>query len=243
MIQVRNLVKRYGVVTALDDLSFDVRRGEILALLGPNGAGKTTFVRVLTTMLRPTGGTIEIDGIDVRSKPHDVRKRLGVLFQESSLDEEMTACENLEFHAVLHGLARERRQERIEQVLSEAGLWDRRHDFVRHFSGGMRRRLEVARALLQMPRVLALDEPTVGLDPQTRDHLWTRVQELNRRNELTVLLTTHYLEEAERVADRVLVIDHGRVVGLGRSDELKALTRTDTLTQAFVALTGAGMRE
>jgi ABC-2 type transport system ATP-binding protein len=243
MIQVTNLFKQYGTVTAVDGISFDVAPGEIVALLGPNGAGKTTTIKILTTILRATSGTIEVDGIDVTADPHEVRRRLGVIFQEPSLDQEMTAYENLDFHAVLYGVPRRQRRERIERLLHTGELWSRRNDLVRKLSSGMRRRLEIARGLIHVPKVLILDEPTAGLDPQTRHHLWEHVQQLNRDEGITVLLTTHYLEEAERVADRLVVIDHGRIVARGCLEDVKAQTNSSTLDEAFVAMTGAAMRD
>jgi ABC-2 type transport system ATP-binding protein len=243
MIHVENLVQTFGDVKAVDGVSFDVRPGEIFAFLGPNGAGKTTTIRVLTTLLVPTSGTIAIDGLDPRRNPHEVRRRFGIVFQDPSLDGELTAYENMELHGVLYHVPRKVRAERIEQLLKLFELWDRRASVVKQFSGGMKRRLEIARGLLHTPKILFLDEPTLGLDPQSRNQLWTQVKHLNATEGVTVFLTTHYMDEAERVAQRIAIIDHGRLVAQGSADELKQQTGTDSLEQAFLALTGATIRD
>lgn len=240
MIRVSNLVKRYGTTAAVDGVSFDVAPAEIFALLGPNGAGKTSIVKLLTTLTRPTEGVIEIGGVDAAVNPHEVRTHLGVVFQEATLDDDMTAYENMEFHATLHRMSRCR--DRIEHLLRDAELWQRRDERVKRFSGGLRRRLEIARALLHVPEILVLDEATAGLDPQTRNHLWELIEQLSEEG-MTVLMTTHYLEEAERVAHRVAVMDHGRIVALGGVEQLKQQTNSATLDQAFVTLTGTAMRD
>jgi ABC-2 type transport system ATP-binding protein len=223
MIHVQSLVKTFGDVTAVNDVSFDVRAGEIFAFLGPNGAGKTTTIQMLTTLLRPTSGTISLDGLDPAAKPHDVRRRFGIVFQDPSLDHELTAYENLDLHGVLYHVPRRLRAERIETLLKLFELWERRHARVKTFSGGMKRRLEIARGLLHTPKILFLDEPTLGLDPQSRNQLWTHVRHLNETEGVTVFLTTHYMDEAERVAHRIAIIDHGRLVAQGSPQELKQL--------------------
>ena len=243
IITLQHVVKRFGDIVAVDDISFDVQRGEIFAFLGPNGAGKTTTIRMLTTLTRPTSGTIELDGLDPVADQTDLRKRFGVVFQDPSLDAQLTAWENLEIHGVLYHVPRKVRHERAETLLKTFELWDRRKDLVQTFSGGMRRRLEIARGLLHTPRVLFLDEPTLGLDPQSRNQMWTQVRDLNKTEQVTVFLTTHYMDEAERVADRIAVIDHGRIVAIGSSEELKERTQTDSLEGAFLALTGTTIRE
>jgi ABC-2 type transport system ATP-binding protein len=243
MIHVQSLVKTFGDITAVDDVSFDVRAGEIFAFLGPNGAGKTTTIQMLTTLLRPTSGTIALDGLDPATKPHDVRRCFGIVFQDPSLDHELTAYENLELHGVLYHVPRRVRAERIETLLKLFELWDRRHARVKTFSGGMKRRLEIARGLLHTPKILFLDEPTLGLDPQSRNQLWTHVRHLNETEGVTVFLTTHYMDEAERVAHRIAIIDHGRLVAQGSPQELKQQTGTDSLEQAFLALTGSSIRD
>jgi ABC-2 type transport system ATP-binding protein len=242
MISAKALTKKFGDFVAVNEVSFDVAQGEIFAFLGPNGAGKTTTIRMLTTMLRPTSGQIELDGIDVQRHAFEARQRFGIVFQDSSLDSELTAREKLQIHAVLYHMARRDRAARIEHLLRLFDLWDRRDDIVKHFSGGMRRRLEIARGLLHTPKVIFLDEPTLGLDPQTRNQLWTHVGQLNESERVTVFLTTHYMEEAERAAHRIAIIDHGRIVAQGTPAELKAQHGASTLEQAFLALTGTSVR-
>jgi ABC-2 type transport system ATP-binding protein len=243
MIHVHSLVKTFGDVKAVDGISFDVQAGEIFAFLGPNGAGKTTTIQMLTTLLRPTSGTITVDGLDPATKQLDVRRRFGIVFQDPSLDHELTAYENMELHGVLYHVPRRARAERIETLLTLFELWDRRHARVKTFSGGMKRRLEIARGLLHTPKILFLDEPTLGLDPQSRNQLWTHVRHLNETEGVTVFLTTHYMDEAERVAHRLAVIDHGRIVAQGSPQELKQQTGTDSLEHAFLALTGSSIRD
>lgn len=243
MIRVQNLIKKFGDFTAVDHISFEVGRGEIFAFLGPNGAGKTTTIKILTTLLRPTGGTLEIDGMDPEKHSSEVRKRFGIVFQDPSLDGDMTAYENMEIHGVFYHVPRKIRSERIEQLLRLFELWDRRKDLVKLFSGGMKRRLEIARGLLHTPKILFLDEPTLGLDPQTRNQLWTHVKHLNQTEGVTVFLTTHYMDEAERVAQRIAIIDHGKIVAQGSPQELKQQTGKDSLEEAFLALTGSTIRD
>ncbi len=243
MIQAHNLIKKYGDFTAVNDVSFSVARGEIFAFLGPNGAGKTTTIKMLTTLLKPTSGSVSIDGLNPAEQPNETRKRFGIVFQDPSLDDELTAWENMDFHGVLYHVGRGERRRRTEELLKLFELWDRRNDPVKQFSGGMKRRLEIARGLLHTPRILFLDEPTLGLDPQTRNQLWTHVKKLNEQEHVTVFLTTHYMEEAERVAQRIAIIDHGKIVATGTSEELKQQTNSGTLEQAFLALTGTTIRE
>ncbi|HEX6897025.1 MAG TPA: ATP-binding cassette domain-containing protein [Bryobacteraceae bacterium] len=243
MIRVQNLVKKYGDFTAVDNISFDVGQGEIFAFLGPNGAGKTTTIKMLTTLLKPTSGTVELDNLDPSRDQTETRKRFGIVFQDPSLDDELTAWENLDLHCILYKVPRKIRRERMERLLKLFELWDRRDDPVKQYSGGMKRRLEIARGLLHTPKILFLDEPTLGLDPQTRNHLWTHVQKLNQDEKVTVFLTTHYMEEADRVAHRIAIIDHGKIVAQGTSQELKSSTNSETLEQAFLALTGSTIRE
>jgi ABC-2 type transport system ATP-binding protein len=243
IIDVHNLVKKFGDITAVDDASFSVGAGEIFAFLGPNGAGKTTTIQILTTLQQPTSGTIRIDGLDPATNAHDVRRRFGIVFQDPSLDGELTAYENMEIHGVLYHVPRKTRHTRIEQLLRLFELWDRRDSYVKKFSGGMRRRLEIARGLLHTPKILFLDEPTLGLDPQSRNQLWTHVKHLNETEGVTVFLTTHYMDEAERVAQRIAVIDHGKIVAQGSAAELKQQTGADSLEGAFLALTGTTIRD
>ena len=243
MIHVENLVKTFGTVKAVDGISFDVGLGEIFAFLGPNGAGKTTTIQMLTTLLTPTSGSISIDDLDPRQHAHDVRRRFGIVFQDPSLDSELTAYENMELHGVLYHVPRRTRVARIEQLLKTFELWDKRDTIVKTFSGGMKRRLEIARGLLHTPKILFLDEPTLGLDPQSRNSLWTQVKHLNDTERVTVFLTTHYMDEADRVAHRIAVIDHGKIVAQGTPQALKEQTNTESLEQAFLALTGNTIRD
>jgi ABC-2 type transport system ATP-binding protein len=243
MIAVSNLVRRFGDVAAVDDVSFEVSAGEIFAFLGPNGAGKTTTIKILTTLLKPTSGTIKIDGLDPAGQANETRKRFGIVFQDPSLDQELTAFENMDLHGVLYHVPRKLRHERTEMLLKLFELWERKDDYVKTFSGGMKRRLEIARGFLHTPKILFLDEPTLGLDPQSRNQLWTHVKNLNASEGVTVFLTTHYMDEAERIADRIAVIDHGKIVAQGSPDELKRQTETDSLEAAFLILTGSTIRD
>ncbi len=243
MIHVHNLVKAFGEVRAVDGVSFDVKAGEIFAFLGPNGAGKTTTIQMLTTLLRPTEGTVTLDGLDPTAQPLEVRRRFGIVFQDPSLDGELTAYENMDLHGVLYHVPRKVRAERARALLTLFELWDRKDARVKTFSGGMKRRLEIARGLLHTPKILFLDEPTLGLDPQSRNQLWTHVKHLNETEGVTVFLTTHYMDEAERVAHRIAVIDRGKIVAQGPPDELKRQTNTDSLEAAFLALTGSAIRD
>jgi ABC-2 type transport system ATP-binding protein len=243
MIRAENLTRKFGDFTAVDAVSFEVGAGEIFAFLGPNGAGKTTTIKMLTTLLAVTSGKLEIDGLDPTRHKNEVRRRFGIVFQDPSLDQELTAWENMELHGALYHVPRKLRRERSEALLTTFGLWDRRDGRVREFSGGMRRRLEIARGLLHTPRILFLDEPTLGLDPQSRNQLWTHVKELNQKEGVTVFLTTHYMDEADRAASRIAIIDHGKIVALGTSKELKDKTGTESLEDAFLALTGTALRD
>jgi len=243
IIHAEELVKRYGDFEAVAGISFTVRSGEIFAFLGPNGAGKTTTIKMLTTLVKPTSGSITIDGLNPASDPTGVRRRFGIVFQDPSLDDELTALENLELHASLYAIPRAQRHDRIEHLLRLFELWERRDSRVKEFSGGMKRRLEIARGLLHTPKILFLDEPTLGLDPQTRNQLWSVVGRLNEEEGVTVFLTTHYMDEAERVTQRIAIIDHGRIVAEGSAAALKQQTSTATLEDAFLALTGTTIRE
>jgi len=243
MIHVENLVKTFGEVKAVDGVSFDVAKGEIFAFLGPNGAGKTTTIQMLTTLQRPTSGTMSLDGMDPVTRQIDARRTFGIVFQDPSLDSELTAYENMELHGVLYHVPRKVRQERIELLLKLFELWDRKDSFVKTYSGGMKRRLEIARGFLHTPKILFLDEPTLGLDPQSRNQLWTHVKHLNETEGVTVFLTTHYMDEAERVAHRIAIIDHGKIVAVGTAQELKDNTGADSLEAAFLKLTGSTIRD
>lgn len=243
MIEVENLTKKFGEFTAVDNISFSVEKGEIFAFLGPNGAGKTTTIKILTTLLRPTSGKVSLDGKDLVREQYEARCSFGIVFQDPSLDDELTAFENMEFHGILYKVPKVIRQERIEQLLKFVELWDRRNELVKTFSGGMKRRLEVGRGLIHHPKILFLDEPTLGLDPQTRNHIWNYIKDLNSKELMTVFFTTHYMEEAERAAQRIAIIDHGRIVAQGKVEELKNITKTASLEDAFLNLTGRSIRE
>ncbi|HEV2464572.1 MAG TPA: ATP-binding cassette domain-containing protein [Acidobacteriaceae bacterium] len=243
MITVTGLVKKFGDFTAVNNISFDVEQGEIFAFLGPNGAGKTTTIKMLTTLLHPTSGTIELDGIDPTRNAKEARRRFGIVFQDPSLDQEQTAWENMDLHGVLYSVPRKLRAERTEHLLKLFELWDRKDSYVKTFSGGMRRRLEIARGFLHTPKILFLDEPTLGLDPQSRNQLWSHVKHLNETEKTTVFLTTHYMDEADRVAHRIAIMDHGTIVAQGSSAELKNQTEAESLEDAFLALTGSSLRD
>jgi ABC-2 type transport system ATP-binding protein len=225
-IRVAGLTKRFGEVAAVRHIDFEVTAGEMFAFLGPNGAGKTTTISMLCTLARPSEGHAWVAGFDVVREQAEVRRRIGLVFQESTLDEYLTAQENLRFHAELYGLERHSVGGRLQQVLEMVGLWERRGDQVRTFSGGMKRRLEIARGLLHSPRVLFLDEPTIGLDPQTRARIWDYIRELKRREAITMFLTTHYMDEAEN-CDRIAIIDQGQIVALDTPAALKASVGRD----------------
>ncbi len=242
-IQVKNLIKAFGDFTAVNDITFDVKKGEIFAFLGPNGAGKSTTIKILTTLLQPTSGSILLNGFDPTKDQDNARKSFGIVFQDPSLDEELTAYENMEFHGVLYKVPKEVRKKRIDELLEVVDLSDRRDHLVKTFSGGMRRRLEIARGLIHHPTIFFLDEPTIGLDPQTRNQMWEYVEKLNKEEAITVFLTTHYMEEAERVAERIAIIDHGKIIALGTADELRKKTKTDSLEDAFLVMTGRAIRE
>jgi len=220
-ISAENLTKKFDDFVAVDSISFAIEEGEIFGLLGPNGAGKTTTISMLSTMLRPTAGKATVNGCDILDQEDGVRKSIGIVFQDQSLDEELTAYENMDFHGRLYRIPGEQRKEKIGELLALVGLEDRQHDLVKTYSGGMRRRLEIARGLLHEPKVLFLDEPTLGLDPQTRNHLWEYIERLNREKGITIILTTHYMDEADRLCDRVAIIDHGTIIAMDTSQALK----------------------
>ncbi len=243
IIEVKNLTKKFGDFTAVKDVSFSVEDGGVFAFLGPNGAGKSTTIKMLTTLLRPTSGSIRINGHDPVTDSDLARHSFGIVFQDPSLDDDLTALENLQLHGALYRVPKDTLAKRVDELLTLVELSDRRNDFVRDFSGGMKRRLEIARGLLHHPRIIFLDEPTLGLDPQTRNHLWSYVQKLNADEGITVFFTTHYMEEADRVAKTVAVIDHGVIIAQGSGEELKKQTGKTTLEDAFLALTGSAIRD
>jgi len=243
IIEVKNLTRTFGDFTAVDNISFDVKAGEVFAFLGPNGAGKTTTIKILTTLLKATKGNIMINGFSPTTQQNQVRSSIGIVFQDPSLDDELTAYENMTFHAALYGVDSKVAKQRIIDLLHLVELRDRKDSFVKTFSGGMKRRLEIARGLIHYPKVLFLDEPSTGLDPQTRNFLWEYITKLSKTENMTVFLTTHYMEEAEKMADRIAIIDHGKLIATGTSDDLKKQTKTDNLEDAFLKLTGSSIRE
>lgn len=229
-IQVTDLTKIFSDLTAVNHISFEITQGEIFGLLGPNGAGKTTTLSMLSTMQKPTSGFAAVQGRDIQKDEDGVRKAIGIVFQDQSLDEELTARENMDFHGRLYRLPPEIRRQRIDELLQLVELHDRKDDLVKTFSGGMRRRLEIARGLLHHPSVLFLDEPTLGLDPQTRNHLWKYIATLSKEKNITIILTTHYMEEADRLCDRIAIIDHGTIIALDSPQNLKDGIGGDIIT-------------
>ncbi len=229
-IVVKNLTKTFNGFKAVDSISFTVKKGEIFGLLGPNGAGKTTTIKMLVTLLKPSSGEAKVAGYDAVKQPNMVRKNIGIVFQEPTLDLELTAKENLDFHARLYGLNKKRREERIKEVLKLVDLYDKANLQVKKFSGGMQRRLEIARGLLHFPKVLFLDEPTLGLDAQTRRKIWDYIIEMKEREDVTIILTTHYIEEADKLCDRVAIIDKGKIIALDDPENLKKMVGEDVVS-------------
>jgi len=242
-IKVQNLIKNFKNLTAINDISFEVKKGTIFALLGPNGAGKSTIIKILTTLLRPTKGKVYLNGFNILKEQDEARRSFGVVFQDSSLDDELTAIENMEFHGVLFKVPKEERGKRIKSLLEMVDLWNRKDDLVKTFSGGMKRRLEIARGLIHHPKILFLDEPTLGLDPQTRNIIWEHIKNLNKKYETTIFFTTHYMEEAEKMAQEITIIDNGKIIIRGSLQAIKEKTGLGSLEEAFIALTGKGIRE
>ncbi len=228
-IEVSNLTKRFDKLVAVDALDLVIDEGELFGLLGPNGAGKTTLISMLCTILKPTSGTATVWGHDIVRKQDEVRKSLGIVFQDPSLDDNLTGRENLQFHGRLYKVPKKLMNERMDELLTLMELTERADDLVKKYSGGMRRRLEIARGLLHHPKVLFLDEPTLGLDPQTRRHIWEYIERLNAKEEITILLTTHYMDEADYLCDRIAIIDYGKIVALGSPSELKAKLGGDVI--------------
>ena len=228
IIKVENLVKNYGELVAVNSINFNVAQGEIFGFLGPNGAGKTTTINILCTLAKPTSGRATVAGFDVVRQQSQVRQSIGLVFQDPSLDERLSGMQNLRFHALVYNMPASLREQRIEQLLKMMELWEKRNSQVRTYSGGMKRRLELARGLLHHPKVLFLDEPTLGLDPQTRNRIWEYVTEMRRQEGTTIFFTTHYMDEAER-ADRIAIIDHGKLVAIDTPDALKKLVAKDII--------------
>ncbi len=233
IIEVEHLVKNYKDLVAVNDISFSVERGEVFGLLGPNGAGKTTVISILCTLSKPTSGRALVNGFDISRQQAQVRQSIGLVFQDPSLDDRLSAMENLEFHARVYNVPAAVRKERIEQMLTMVELWERRHDIVKTFSGGMKRRLELARGLLHRPKVLFLDEPTIGLDPQTRRRLWDFILGLRQTEGTTIFLTTHYMDEAE-YASRIAVMDYGKLIALDSPGVLKGMVGGDMISLSTV---------
>lgn len=236
VIKTKNLSKLYKKTKALDNVSIEIKKGEIFGILGPNGAGKTTFLSILTTLLKPTSGKAEVCGFDVLKDPSEVRKKIGVVFQETVLDDLLTAEENLRFHAELYNVKNP--AEKIEKILEFFGIKSRKKDKTKTFSGGMKRKVEIARPLLHDPEVLLLDEPTMGLDPSARKDIWEQIKKINKNNSTTILLNTHYLEEADELCDRIAILDKGKIVAIGTPEELKNKTKSKDLYGVFLKYTG-----
>ena len=230
IIKIKNLVKKFDKITAVNSISFTIKEGEIFGFLGPNGAGKTTTLSMLATILEPTSGEASVNNFNIATQKNDVRKSIGMVFQDSSLDDELTAYENMDFHGRIYDVPREKRKEKIIELLKLVELDSRKNDLVKTFSGGMRRRLEIARGLLHEPKVLFLDEPTMGLDPQTRNKIWKYVNNLNKEKKITIILTTHYMDEADKLCERVAIIDKGKIIKLDIPDNLKDSIGDDVIS-------------
>lgn len=228
-IEIKNLTKKFKNFTAVDDVTFQVPRGELFGLLGPNGAGKTTLIKMLATLLVPTSGEAKVSGFNVYKDRNEVRNSIGIVFQETALDNKLTGFENLDFHSVMYGMAKKKRQVKIKEVLELVELTDKTHQLVEKYSGGMKRRLEIARGLIHEPKVLFLDEPTLGLDAQTRRHIWDYIKKLNRDKRITIIITTHYMEEADFLCERVGIMDVGKIVAIDTPANLKNTIGADII--------------
>ncbi|MDK2785915.1 MAG: type transport system ATP-binding protein [Thermotoga sp.] len=233
VIVTERLVKKFGDFEAVKGISFSVKKGEIFAFLGPNGAGKTTTIHILTTLLKPTDGKAWVAGHDVLKEPREVRKKIGIVFQDQSIDRELTAYENMYIHGRIYGYGGEKLKKRILELLEFVELLEFKDKPVKTFSGGMTRRLEIARSLIHEPEILFLDEPTIGLDPHTRAHIWEYISKMKKEHNMTIFLTTHYMDEAEQLADRVAIIDHGKIIALGSPDELKQMVGKEIIYVKF----------
>ncbi len=243
IIETKNLTKTYGNLTAVDHLDLKIGKGEVFGLLGPNGAGKSTTLLMLTTLIPPTSGTAVVNGFDILRQPDQVRKSIGIVFQDPSSDETLTGYENLKLHGLLYDMDAELREERIVEVLALVELTDRKDDMVKKYSGGMRRRLELARGLMHHPEILFLDEPTLGLDPQTREHIWEYIRKLATEKKITIIITTHYMDEADRLCDRLAIIDRGKIAVLGPPDQLKKELGGDIIRMRAGTFDMASLRE
>jgi ABC-2 type transport system ATP-binding protein len=227
LIQICNLTKHYEKLIAVDNLSLDIGESEVFGLLGPNGAGKTTVIHMLATLLKPTSGSATVNGFDISKDPEKVRSSIGIVFQVPSSDDLLTGYENLKIHALLYGVDPVVREKRISDALELVGLTDRKDDQVKKYSGGMRRRLEIARGLIHNPKVLFLDEPTLGLDPSSRETMWKYIQQLVKQEKLTIILTTHYMEEADTLCNRIGIMDKGKIIALDTPTNLKLMLGGD----------------
>ena len=230
IIKTENLTKKFNGLTAVDNISFSVKEGEIFGFLGPNGAGKTTTIKMLTTLLNPTNGSAEVAGFNIIKEKNNVRKKVGVVFQDPALDWNLTGRENLDFHARVYAFDSENRKKRIEEVIKLVDLDEKMNIFVKNYSGGMKRRLEIARGLMHYPTVLFLDEPTLGLDAQTRRAIWEYIKKMNKEEGTTIFLTTHYMDEADYLCDRVGIIDHGKILIIDTTNNLKNSVGNDVIT-------------
>lgn len=243
IVTVKGLTKKYKKLLAVDDISFTVPKGSIFAFLGPNGAGKSTTIKMLTTLTKPSKGEITIADMDVLRQKDRAREQFGIVFQDPSLDDDLTAYENLEYHSVIYGVPRKQRTKRIQEALRIVQLEERKNDLVKTFSGGMKRRLEIGRGLIHHPKILFLDEPTTGLDPQTRNNIWDHIKKLNKEESMTIFFTTHYLPEAEEMADQLAIIDHGKIIGRGTLKDIEKQTNSTSLEEAFLKITGKDIRD
>lgn len=241
-VEVKGLSKQFNGVLAVDNISFEVGKAEVFGFLGPNGAGKTTTINILCTLLMPTSGTAIVNGFDVVSSPNEVRKSIGIIFQDPSLDERLTAYENLNFHGMIYHLSPQKRKECIGELLHMVGLYSKKDHIVRTFSGGMKRRLEIARGLMHRPKILFLDEPTIGLDPQTRRYIWDYILKFSQQEKITIFLTTHYMDEAE-ICHRTGIIDNGKIVTIDTPKALKEKYNVSSLNEVFLKITGRDIRE
>jgi len=234
MIKVSNLVKKFGDLVAVNDISFNVKKGEIFAFLGPNGAGKTTTIHMLVTLLKQNSGEVFIAGDSTLTSPKEVRKKIGIVFQDPSLDTYLTAYENLYIHGGIYGYEKSKINEKIDEILDFVELKEFKDKVVKTFSGGMERRMEIAKALMHEPDILFLDEPTIGLDPNTRDHVWKYIMRMKEEKNMTIFLTTHYMDEAELLADRIAIIDHGKIIALDTPEKLKKIVGKDIIYLKFL---------
>ena len=221
VVEVENLTKKFGDITAVKQVSFEIEEGQIFGFLGPNGAGKTTTLNILSTLMPATSGRAVINGFDVRERQARVRQSIGMVFQDPTLDDELTAYENMDFHGRMYGMARQERRSKIDELLELVELSGRKKERVDRFSGGMRRRLEIARGILHSPKVLFLDEPTLGLDPQTKNHLWSYIENLAEQQKVTIILTTHYMDEADKLSDKIAIIDEGKIIAMDDPEHMK----------------------